>query len=101
MRNRNHPFTFYMNNRELAHFEQKVKLSGISKSEFLRQLIKNVDIKPKPPDEYIEIYKLLSNLVNNIDQISEHINSTGDIDPKQMDAAVILIRKCWEHIEEL
>ena len=101
MRSRSQPFTFYMNKKELAHFEKQVKLSGLTKSEFLRQRIRNVDIKPRPPDEYIEIYKLLSNLANNINQIAKHANATGYIDPQQMDAAVILIRKCWERIEDL
>jgi hypothetical protein len=90
-----------MNKKELAHFEKQVEFSGLTKSEFLRQRIKNVDIKPRPPDEYIEIYKLLSNLANNINQIAKHANATGYIEPNQMDAAVILIRKCWEHIEDL
>ncbi len=101
MRSRSQPFTFYMNKKELDHFDKQVKLSGLTKSEFLRQRIKNVDIKPRPPDEYIEIYKLLSNLANNINQIAKHANATGYIDPQQMDAAVILIRKCWERIEDL
>ena len=90
-----------LSEKENKHFVKQVKLSGLTKSEFLRQRIKNVDIKPRPPDEYIKIYKLLSNLANNINQIAKHANVTGYIDPQQMDAAVIIIRKCWEHIEEL
>ena len=101
MRTRTITIKAMLSEKENKHFEKQVELSGMTKSEFIRQLIKNVDIKSKPPDEYIEIYKLLSNLFNNINQISEHVNTTGDIDPKQMDAAVNLIRKCWEHIEEL
>ena len=101
MRTRTITIKAMLSEKENKYFEKQVELSGMTKSEFLRQLIKNVDIKSKPPDEYIEIYKLLSNLVNNIDQIAEHIDAEGYIDPKQMEAAVILIRKCWEHIEEL
>ena len=90
-----------LSEKEKKHFEKQVKLSGLTKSEFLRLRIKNIDIKPKPPDEYIEIYKLLANLTINIDLIAKHAKTKGYIDPEQMDAAVILIRKCWEHIEDL
>jgi len=101
MRTRKHTCTFYMNDKEQNQLVKQVQSSGLSKSEFLRQRILNVDIKPRPPDEYIKIYKLLSNLANNVNQIAKHANATGYIDPNQMDAAVLLIRKCWEHIEDL
>ena len=101
MRTRNITAKAMLSKKENEHFEKQVSLSGLSKSEFLRQRILNVDIKPRPPDEYIKIYKLLSNLANNVNQIAKHANATGYIDPNQMDAAVLLIRKCWGHIEDL
>ncbi len=101
MRSRNHPFTFYMNEKELTHFEKQVKLSGLTKADFLRGLIKKVEIKSRLPDDYFKVYRLVSNLANNINQIARHANSTGYIDPKQMDAAVLLIEKCWKHVKEL
>ncbi len=101
MRSRNKPFTFYMNDKEYKFFEKQVSLSGLSKSDFIRERIKNAEIKARLPDEYIKMYRLLSNLANNINQIAHHANATGYIDPKQMDAAVIMIEKCWEHIKGL
>jgi len=36
-----------MNEKELTHFERQVKLSGLTKAEFLRGLIKKVEIKSR------------------------------------------------------
>lgn len=101
MRKRNFTFTFYMNEKEHRQFEKQVAVSGLSKAEFIRSLINKVEIKARLPDEYIQVYRLLSNLTNNINQIAHHANSTGYIDPRQMNAAIIMIENCWEHIKGL
>ena len=92
---------FYMNDKEKRHFDKQVKISGLTKSNFLRALITGVEIKAQLPDDYYKTYRLTANLANNINQIAKHANATGYIDPKQMDAAVIMIEKCWNHIRGL
>ena len=90
-----------MNDKELTRFEKQVRLSGLTKADFIRGLIIKVEIKSRLPDDYYKAYRLTANLANNINQIARQANATGYINPKQMDAAVIMIEKCLKHIKEL
>lgn len=101
MRSRTITAKVMLNNKENEYLEKQVELSGLTKSEFLRQRIRDSEIKARLPDEYFKAYRLVSNLANNINQIARHANTTGYIGSKQMDAAVIMIEKCWEHIKGL
>ncbi len=85
-----------LNEKENKHFEKQVALSGLTKSEFIRQRIRDSDVKARLPDDYYKVYSLVADLTNNIDQIARHANSTGNIDPNKMDAAVLMIESCWE-----
>jgi len=101
MRTRTITAKVMLNEKENKHFEKQVATSGLTKSDFLRALINEVEIKARLPDDYYKAYRLTANLANNINQIAKHANATGYIDPNQMDAAVILIEKCWNHIKGL
>ncbi len=90
-----------LNEKENKHFERQVELSGLTKSEFIRQRIRDSDVKARLPYDYYKVYSLVADLTNNIDQIARHANSTGNIDPNKMDAAVLMIEKCWEQIKGL
>ncbi len=101
MRTRNITAKVMLNQKENEHFEKQVELSGLTKSEFLRKRIKGSDVKARLPDDYYKTYRLTANLANNINQIARQANANGYINPKQMDAAVIMIEKCWKHIKGL
>lgn len=101
MRNRIYPCLFYMNDNEKEHFNKQVEISGLNKSELLRDLIMGIKLKSQPPDKYYKVHKLLSNLTNNVNQIARHANATGYIDPKELQEIKSMINKCWEHLKAL
>jgi len=90
-----------MNDKEKEHFDKQVEMSGLNKSELLRDLIMGVKLKSQPPDEYYKVHKLLSNLTNNINQIAHHANSTEHINPKELQEIKSMINKCWELLKAL
>lgn len=101
MRERNHRIQFRLNDTEYNRFKNKVQKSGLKTEQFLRKAISNAQIKEPPTEEYRRIIYLLSNLSNNINQIAKHTNTTGIIDIPSLDAAVILLRKCYKQMEVL
>ena len=101
MRNRIYPCLFYMNDKEKEHFDKQVEISGLNKSELLRDLIMGVNLKPQPPVEYYKVRKLLSNLANNVNQIARHANSTGHINSKELQEIRSMTNKCWEQLKAL
>ena len=90
-----------LNEKEYARLQETVKKSGFPREAVLRNMIMDTKVKVHPTEEYIKLIRLLSNLANNINQIAHHANATGYIDAKQMDAAVIMIEKCWNHLKQL
>ncbi len=90
-----------LNDKELKHLNRQVEASGLNKSTLLRKLISGLKINPAPVDEYRKICSLLSNATNNINQIARQANTTGYVNEDKLDAAIILIRKCWQQIREM
>ncbi len=101
MINRRNQICLRLNEKEYARLQEIVKKSGFPREAVLRSMIMDAKVKVHPTDEYIKLIRLLSNLANNINQIAHHATATGYIDPNQMDAAVIMIEKCWNHLKQL
>ncbi len=80
-----------LNDNELEHLNKQVKTSKLNKSTLLRKLISGLKIKPAPVDEYREIFGLLSNATNNLNQIARQANTSGYVNEDKLDAAIMLI----------
>lgn len=90
-----------MNEKKKSILINKLRYRDFNKSVLLRELIMELNLKPQPPDEYYKVYRLLSNLTNNINQIARHANTTGYIVPKELQDIKSMINKCWEHLKML
>ena len=101
MRNRRNQVKVMLNEKEKAHLDKQLAVTGLTKSELLRNLINKTNIQPKPSDEVAEIYRLTSNLANNANQIAKIANATGYVDPKKIDGLLIMVDKCWESIKKI
>ena len=101
MRDRNNMIKVMLNDKELEHLNKQLEFSGLNKSVLLRKLIMNLKINSAPTDEYKKIYSLLSNATNNLSQIARQGNTTDSVFNEKLDAAVVLIRKCWQQLREL
>jgi len=77
------------------------KLSGLSKAEYLRRLVNEKEIKPKPPETYSKLLYEISMIGNNINQLVHQANSMGAATKSQADKAVVLAEKCMTLIREM
>ena len=101
MRTRNNMIKVMLNDKELEHLNKQVETSGLNKSTLIRKLISELKINPAPVDEFRKICCLLSNATNNLNQIARQANTDGYVNEENLDAAIILIRKCWQQMREL
>lgn len=101
MRNRNNMIKVMLNDKELDHLNKQLESSGLNKSMLLRKLILSLNINPAPVDEYRKICSLLSNTTNNLNQITQQVNTNNQINEEKLDTVIILIRKCWQQLREL
>ena len=79
-----------MNNKELTLFKKQVKLSGLTKADFLVGIIKEVEIKSRLPDDYLKYiawYKTWQIILTKLLGMQTQLE--------------LLIENCWKHIKEL
>lgn len=76
---------------ELEDLCRKVGQAGISKEAYLRSLIKDVQPKGNPSQEFFDILKNLRQINNNMNQIAAKANTMNFIDTV----------KYWANVSEL
>ena len=101
MRTRKHVCLFYMNDKENRHFEKQLVVTGLKKSVLLRRLVMGAEVQPKPNEEVIQIYRLVSTIANNVNQMAKIANATGYVDPKKIDGLLIMVDKCWQMMKRI
>jgi len=101
MRNRKYACLFYMDEKENRHFEKQLAVTGLKKSDLIRRLILKTDIQPKPSEEVIQIYRLVSTIANNANQMAKIAKATGYVDPRKIDGLLIMVDKCWQLIKRI
>ena len=77
------------------------KACGLSKAEYIRRLVEEKEIKPKPPETYSKLVYEISMIGNNLNQLAHQANSMGVTTKSQADKAVILAEKCMSLIREM
>ena len=74
MRNRNIKINIFLNEEENKIFNEKVKKSGLNKSEFFRKIILDYKLKEQPDERFYEILKQLRGMANNLNQMARVYN---------------------------
>ena len=64
---------------EKQELQKKAKLSSMKMEPFIRKLIMGVEIKARPPDEYVQLIREVNAIGNNINQIAHIANTEGKI----------------------
>jgi len=101
MRKRNIPILIRLNSAENAHLKKEVAKTIYSQEQFIRNLIMNVSLIPRPPNELAEILRQLSGIGNNINQIARIANTTKSINSNAIEHIQTMQNKIWQKIKEL
>lgn len=80
MRKRERKKQFWFNDEECEILAIKSTKAGLNESEFVREIIKDYEIKEKPDDRFYQSLKVIRSIANNMNQISKKAHSLGFID---------------------
>ena len=69
---------------EYAHLKATAETAGLKVEPTIRKLIMNVQLLPRPPDEYATLLRELSAIGNNINQIAYWANANHGISNQQI-----------------
>ena len=100
MRRRGHVIPLRLNEREYRYLCEQVKISGLSREEYLRSLILDKEIHPRPCTHHAELVRKVSGLCNNANQLAHRANSTGVAGQQSVDEMTLLARQIWNEINE-
>lgn len=74
MRNRNIKINIFLNEEENKILNEKVKKSGLNKSELFRKIILDYQLKEKPDEKFYEILSQLRGMATNLNQMARTYN---------------------------
>jgi hypothetical protein len=101
MRKRNNSILLRLNDEEYKHFQRELKISGLSKNQYLVRLINNHEIKERPPQDYAKIVYELAKIGNAVNEITRKANETNGVSADDVQRAVMLMKTCWKLVEGL
>ena len=82
-----------LTDKDFTKLKQYSINSGLSRSAYLRKLINQQEIKPKPPDNYKDIAWEISKIGTNINHIAHNANAAGQVSRDDVETAVFLLKK--------
>lgn len=91
----------YLNERQKEHLDKQVLISGLTMQAYIRTLIEEKELKPKPPEEYKALLRELSAIGNNINQIAKVANSKGFIAKTEIENLQKLQSAIWQKVKGL
>lgn len=83
MRNRNFRIQLWLNEKEAAALDRKVKRSGLSREAYLRHLINGLVPQDAPPPDYYGMMRELRAIGNNLNQIAWRAHRLGSVDARR------------------
>jgi len=101
MRTRNKPVSTWLSEKEYSHLTKQAYNAGLKIDPFIRSLIMDSQIKPRPPDEYGKIIRELSAIGNNVNQIARVANSLGKINYQELGKIQTALDNIWREVKNM
>ena len=100
MRKRNRHVSIWMNEQEYQHLKKQAEIAGLGIDPFIRNLVKGVQIHPRPPETYAALMRELSAIGNNMNQLAYWANARKSTSAEEAQEAVALVRQALRLIKE-
>ncbi len=84
MDERNKAVLLRLTANEKIVLQEKAKACGMKTEPFIRKLITETEIKPRPPDEYVQLIREINAIGNNINQIAHIANAESSISKEKI-----------------
>lgn len=99
MRNRNHFIGLWLDDKEYSNLIKQCEITRLTASSLVRQLLRGVELRPRPLDQYAALLRELSAIGNNINQIAYWANARKSIRESEIADAITLARRAWELVK--
>ena len=93
MRKRNKRVEVYLTEDEYSNLAEKVKLSGMSREAFIRQVLGGAEIKAKPPADFYKLIVEVRKVGSNLNQLVKRAQVLDFIDTPALQNVMAEIRE--------
>lgn len=100
MRKRNRHVSIWMSEQEYHHLKKQAEIAGLRTDPFIRNLVRGVQLRPKPPETYADLLRELSAIGNNINQLAYLANTRKSASVEEIQEAVVLVHQALRLIKE-
>ena len=100
VRKRRFVVSFHVDEKELVYLNRQVVASGISREEYLRSLVMDKEIHPRPCTHHADLLRKVAGLCNNANQLAHRANSTGTAGQGSVDEMTRLTQEVWREVKE-
>ena len=99
---RKHTVSILLRLDEAQHrqLQKQVAASGLSTTQFLRDLIEGVEVKARLPNELPELLRQISAVGNNINQIARTVNTRKYATKEELAMIETLLAKIWDKVKD-
>jgi len=92
MQNRTIEIKCRLNQKETDTLNNRVKKSGLSRENYLRQIISGLAPTDAPPPDYFSMMKELRHIGTNLNQISQKAHILNVIDVQRYDENIVVLK---------
>lgn len=98
-RKRRHVIPLRLTEKELQHLNRQAEQSGMSREKFLRALVMDKTIHPRPCTHHEDLLRKVSGLCNNANQLAHRANSTGVAGQESVDKMIRISQEIWKEVK--
>lgn len=99
MNDRNIKLSVRVSEREHKHLKRQAENAGLKMEPFIRKLIMNTEIHPRPPDNITQLIREINYIGNNINQIARKVNAENKVSQNQLDEIFHLLGEIYREVK--
>ena len=79
-----HQLHVMLSEKDYAHMKEQQRRSGLSTSALIRSLIAGLEVKERPTEEVLQVYRELNAIGNNLNQLTWAANRGAPVSVEQL-----------------
>ena len=99
MRKRTSAILVRLSEAEHIHLKRQAANAGLKMEPFIRKLIMDADIQPRPPDNITQLIREINFIGNNINQIAKKVNIESRVSQAQLEEILHLLGEIYREVK--
>lgn len=88
-----------LTDKEKKQLQRQAENAGLKMEPFIRKLIMEADIQPRPPDNVVQLIREINFIGNNINQIAKKVNTENNVSQSQLEEILHLLGEIYREVK--